>query len=64
MKLVFDVIENQTSSSSSISKALSEEEGFLICLVKLKMNYPFKDIANHLNVFITLLMSCMPDSSF
>ena len=50
LKLVFDMVESQMSGSS---KALTKEEEFFICLVKLRMNYLFKDIAYHLNVSIT-----------
>ena len=37
---------------SSSSKTLTKEEEFFICLVKLRMNYLFKDIAYHLNVSV------------
>ena len=44
LKLVFDMIENQMSSSS---KTLSKEEEFLICMMKLRTN-----IVYHLNVSV------------
>ena len=50
LKLVFDMVESQMSSSS---KTLTKEEEFFICLIKLRMNYLFKDIAYHLNVSVT-----------
>ena len=52
LKLVFEMVENQMVSSS---KTLSKEEEFLICLVKLRMNYLFKDIAYHLNVSVSTI---------
>ena len=50
LKLVFNMVESQMSSSSKI---LTKEEEFFICLIKLRMNYLFKDIAYHLNVSVT-----------
>lgn len=49
LKLVFNLVEDYMVSSSKI---LSKEEEFMICIVKLRMNYLFKDIAYHLNVSV------------
>ena len=49
LKLVFDMVARQMSSSS---KKLTKEEEFFICLVKLRMKYLFKDIAYHLNLSV------------
>ena len=49
MRELFNIVENEMSCTS---KALTVEEEFLICLIKLKMNYLFQDIAYHLNVSV------------
>ena len=46
LKLVFDMVESQISGSS---KTVTKEEECFICLVKLRLNYLFKDIAYHLS---------------
>ena len=50
LTLVFSLVSDYMNSNS---KTLSKEEEFLICIVKLRMNYLFKDIAYHLNVSLT-----------
>lgn len=37
---------------SSNIKSLSKENEYLLCMVKLRMNYLFKDMAYHLNVSV------------
>lgn len=49
LKLVFNLIEGHMISSN---KCLSKETEYLLCLVKLRMNYLFKDMAYHLNVSV------------
>ena len=49
MREVFNIVESEMSCTS---KTLTVEEEFLICLIKLKMNYLFQDIAYHLNVSV------------
>ena len=50
LTLVFSLVSEYMNSNS---KTLSKEEEFLICIVKLRMNYLFKDIAYHLNVSLS-----------
>ena len=49
MRELFNIVESEMSCTS---KTLTVEEEFLICLIKLKMNYLFQDIAYHLNVSV------------
>ena len=48
LKLVFKFIENHVAAG----KSLSREQEYLLCLVKLRMNYLFKDIAFQLNISV------------
>ena len=52
LKLVFSLVEEQISDSS---KSLSKENELLLCLVKLRMNYLFKDMAYRLKVSVSTI---------
>lgn len=47
LKVTFEMVEAYMRNDA---KALSKENEYLLCLIKLRMNYLFKDIANHLNL--------------
>ena len=49
LKLVFNFIEGHMNSNI---KSLSRENEFLLCMLKLRMNYLFKDMAHQLDVSV------------
>ncbi|XP_013399039.1 uncharacterized protein LOC106165380 [Lingula anatina] len=55
LKVAFDLIEYQMSNSS---KCLSKENQFMLCMIKLRLNYCFQDIAYQLNVSLSTVQKC------
>lgn len=59
MKYLFQTVCDYISESS---KVLTKEEQFLMCLIKLRMNYLFKDISNQLDVSISTIQRAFHDT--
>ena len=59
LKVTFDMVEAYIRNDA---KTLSKENEYLMCLIKLRMKYLFKNIANHLNVSATTVQRSFHDT--
>ena len=56
LKLVFHLGEEYLTNDEN--KCLSKESSFMVCIIKMRMNYLFGDMAYQLNISVSTIQRC------